>query len=358
MKNVRPWISMSSLYPLCVWSSLHTHPFWVQVPTADTHTPLLATQSSPPRGQPVGLSLNCPWWFRAHPHNPHQLPSFHRLPSLPPLPVLPGIIFHINPLNSNPFLSVCFCGNSFSTCCFCSPLPGPLISHLVCGLLVSTPLSPIPYGTLTLRFSLGSLATGGVLVTFNYQLFQKRKKPWFVALTDLCGVKAPIMASFKLPKGHCQMWSWDERCKTGSWKQSWAAPTTPLLATPTQKGGFFKVWKGILEPDCRGPWEPDYGVKNLIYNQRKIIRALELGQTRGHMSLSALCFENINPAHCISGGEKMKAKRQSKLLHYNKGTSTYWGCGNRKWDACKRCGDYNPPIRTIDRISREGRWRS
>ena len=153
-----------------------------------------------------------------------------------------------------------------------------------------------------------------------------------MALTNLCGINAPTMDSFKLPKWHRWTQSWEERHKIGSCKPLWAGSGTPLPTTPTQKGGFSQDWKWIMEPDCWGPWNPDYGVKNLIYSQRKIIKVLELGQTKGHMSLSALCLENLNPAPLCKkcSGEKMEAKRQ-KLLCYNKGLRAYWGgCANRK----------------------------
>lgn len=55
------------------------------------------------------------------------------------------------------------------------------------------------------------------------------------------------------------------------------------------------------------------------------------------MLLSALYFENINPTALCKKyrGQKIEAKRQ-RLLCYNKDMSTYWGCGNRKQDGCKR----------------------
>ena len=61
-----------------------------------------------------------------------------------------------------------------------------------------------------------------------------------------------------------------------------------------------------------------------------IIKILELEQTRGHMSVSVLCFENTNPAPLCKrySGEKMETRRH-KLLWYN-GLNTYWGCGKRK----------------------------
>ena len=125
-----------------------------------------------------------------------------------------------------------------------------------------------------------------------------------MALTNLCGINVPTVDSFRLQSDITEH-------RVGKRGVRLALASHCELTTPTQKGGFSQDWKGIMKPDSWGPWNPDYGIKNLIYRQRKIIKVLELGQTGGHMPLSALCFECFNPAALCKkySGEKMETKR-------------------------------------------------
>lgn len=87
---------------------------------------------------------------------------------------------------------------------------------------------------------------------FNKPALQKKKKGkklWFVALTDLSGVNAPTIVSFKLQSDITKQRVEKKGVRLAFTRHCELAPVHHYLQPPPRKEDFLKIWKGILESD-------------------------------------------------------------------------------------------------------------